>query len=414
MKRTMTSRFCVLFLWLLAAGAATAADADGVTYARNGAEPAQGRETLELEEQWRLGGFDDEDNIFGLITRVTADAEGNVYLLDTQLSQVSVFSSDGEFVRTLSREGEGPGEVRIPIDMLFMPGNDLGLVQAFPGRIVCVDLDGNPAESFVPGGDEAVQSGGFLSLSDAQCRNGHLVLGGVMSTINQDEGYQIRDHFIRSYALDGTPGVTFVNDPKKYEFGNLDIDEAEQYFPQFRKWAVSDDGHVYVAAKRAEYVIQVFAPDGALVREISRVCPNWQRTAEEKAQIDAILEAQLRNVPFPVKRSVAEDEEAINSLMLDAAGDLWVLPTLGLREQPEGVLATYDVYSPDGVFQRQVSLPMPGDPRLDGVMFAGEDRIVLVKGFSDALISLQTQGAGPNLSGDEEPAPMEVVCYRIK
>ena len=50
----------------------------------------------------------------------------------------------------------------------------------------------------------------------------------------------------------------------------------------------------------------------------------------------------------------------------------------------------------------------------DGLIFAGEDRLLLGKGFIDALISLQTQGAGPSLSEDEEPAPMEVICYAMK
>ena len=77
-------------------------------------------------------------------------------------------------------------------------------------------------------------------------------------------------------------------------------------------------------------------------------------------------------------------------------------------------MAVYDVFDPDGVFIKQMRLPLDGNGIQDGIIFTGDDRLMLVKGFTDALVSLQTQGAGPSISEDEEPAPMEVVYYAIK
>jgi hypothetical protein len=386
---------------------------DGVTHVRNGAEPRDGVEVLSVDELWRVGGADDEENIFGLITRVIADEEGMVYLLDTQLSQVNVFTPDGTFSNTLSREGEGPGECRFPVDMLMMPDGTVGLVQAFPGQIICLDKADNPGEIFKPGGDDPTQ-GGFLSLVDVQSSGEHLVLGGVMSTINQEEGFQIRDHFIRNYATDGTENFSYLNDPKKYEFAHLDIVEAEQYFPQFRKWVLADDGRIFVAEYREDYRINVYGPDGTLIQVIERESKPWVRTDEQKAYVDGILEAQLRQVPFPVERSVSENDEVIANMELRPDGELWVLTSRGFRAPPEGMHSVYDVFDADGVYVRQMQMPIEGDGLQDGVIFAGDDRLMLVKGFTDALISLQTQGSGPTLSEDEEPAPMEVICYAIK
>ncbi len=414
----MSKRFILLGAVLCALGALPALAAeeaviDGVTHVRNGAEPRDGVQTLELEELWRVGGIDDEENIFGLITRVIADEEGNVYLLDTQLSQVNVFTPDGEFSHTLSREGEGPGEVRFPVDMLMMPDGSVGLVQAFPGQVICVDTDDNPADTFVPGGDDPT-AGGFMSLVDVQSGAEHLVLGGVFSTINQEEGYQIRDHFIRSYDAEGNMLHSYLNDPKKYEFAHLNIDEAEQYFPQFTRWALDDSGRVIVAAYRDQYRIDVYGPDGALVRVIEREYEHWQRTEDQKTYVDEIIEAQLRQVPFPVERSVSDTDEDIQSIELRPDGELWVMNSRDRRAPPEGMFTAFDVFDPDGVYVRRMQLPLDGDAVQDGLIFAGEDRLILVKGFIDALISLQTQGAGPSLSEDEEPAPMEVICYALK
>jgi len=74
---------------------------DGVLHVVNGAEPENGRQTLQLEELWRVGGEDDEETVFGIINKVLIDDENNIYLLDAQLAQISVFSSEGELTNTL-------------------------------------------------------------------------------------------------------------------------------------------------------------------------------------------------------------------------------------------------------------------------------------------------------------------------
>ncbi len=53
---------------------------DGVLHVLNPATPPNGGRTLQLTESWRRGGEDD-DLLFGLITQVRPDEEGNVYVL---------------------------------------------------------------------------------------------------------------------------------------------------------------------------------------------------------------------------------------------------------------------------------------------------------------------------------------------
>jgi len=89
---------------------------DGVLHVVNGSEPSGGTQTMHLEEIWRVGGEDDEETVFGIINKVLIDDANNIYLLDAQLSEISVFSPEGELINTLGREGEGPGEFRGPTD----------------------------------------------------------------------------------------------------------------------------------------------------------------------------------------------------------------------------------------------------------------------------------------------------------
>jgi len=83
-------------------------DKDGVLHVMNGTEPSGEKVTVELEEVWRHGGEDDEE-FFGMISQCVVGDDGTIYLLDTRMSEVPVYSPDGERLTTLSREGDGPG-----------------------------------------------------------------------------------------------------------------------------------------------------------------------------------------------------------------------------------------------------------------------------------------------------------------
>jgi len=181
---------------------------EGVLHVKNSATPGEGTETVGLEELWRAGG-DDEEVLFGLITQVISDDDGNVYLLDTQLSEVQVFTAEGEQLETLSRQGEGPGETNSPVDMLFMPDGSIGLVQSFPGKIVKVALNGDPAGSFTTGGGDPAE-GGFVALIDVKQAAGNLVLGGIRITMDQAAGIQTRTNFLASFEKDGQQKVSYL------------------------------------------------------------------------------------------------------------------------------------------------------------------------------------------------------------
>ncbi|MCP4291461.1 MAG: hypothetical protein GY780_06465, partial [bacterium] len=108
-KMAPQSRLMVLVLILALFGFQTLVQAEP-TRVENSSKPAQGVQKVVLEELWRVGGEDDEDNIFGIVNRALVDDENNIYLLDAQLAQISVYSPDGELIKTLGREGDGPGE----------------------------------------------------------------------------------------------------------------------------------------------------------------------------------------------------------------------------------------------------------------------------------------------------------------
>lgn len=378
---------------------------DGVTHIRNDG-PRDGNHIMKLEEVWRSGG-DDSDFIFGVVGQVLTDDDGRIYFLDRQLSEVQVFSQDGEYLRTLSREGDGPGEVRRPVDMAFLPDGTLGIVQMMPGRIVKVDhLDGTPAGSVFPGGDP--EEGGFRVLFNVASRNGQILVCG--EEMSPSEGVMSRTRYLSRLAADGAEQVRYLEKTSERDMANFEWDEEEDYFVQMGRCALGPDGRVYIAPERDKYEIQVLSPEGKLERVIEREYEPRKRSQEDKDRVSNTRRMVINGREVP--KVISDHDPVITRLWVDDDGQLWVLHSRSTREQPEGILQTYDVFDPDGHFIFEAATACPGDPLDDGLFLLGDDRAVRVKGMIGAAVSSIGLGQGSDDS-DDEAAPLEVIFYNI-
>ena len=91
-----------------------------VTVVRNPKEPLYKMPILELKEDLSLGGPEAQgDYAFGQIRTFIVDDAGSIYVLDQQASHVKVFDKAGKYVRTIGRQGQGPGELEMPMTLSF-------------------------------------------------------------------------------------------------------------------------------------------------------------------------------------------------------------------------------------------------------------------------------------------------------
>ena len=378
----------------------------------NGETPGEGLVKVQLEEMWRIGGADDEENLLGVIDRVLVDDEGNVYLLDIQLVEVQVFDDQGNYLRSLGKRGDGPGEIRNARGALFLPDGTLGLVQGFPGRIVKVDLNGLPAGELKPGGDDP-SSGGFFGLRSAAAVGPHLVLGGARITRGEDT--RTATNFIAAHGLDGTETTRFLEMVSVRDFGRMEISEKNEYFPGRGGWALAEDGQVYIASARNEYRIDVYGPAGDQERSITRGYDSWKRTDAEKDRAREMMMPFRRRNRRAINVVVESTERDILDMVVNPQGQLWVLPSRGIRQQDEGTHSTWDVFDASGAFARQVAWLCEGDGEKDALFFPGGGLAVLVKEHSEAMFAFRGRGADNPTDDDEdlEALPLEVICYRI-
>jgi hypothetical protein len=380
---------------------------DGVPHVRNGAVPTGGKVVLKGKELWRAGGEDDEV-VFGSIGRALCGAGGEILLLDSQLSQVQVYSPTGKHLRTLSREGDGPGEVRRPGDMLLLPGGHLGLIQGFPGRIVRVGLDGLPAGDFTVGTGDPTQ-GRFAVLVQGASRGGTTALVGIQMTFSPT-GASNQTFFLATYDDAGKQIRTYLSKDYPINYADFELDEGQMDFI-WGRWDIAPDGRIYAATHRNAYEINVYAADGTLERAIDRPYESWMRDANAREVARQTLDAVARNYPAQPRKLTVENTDPDIGAVWAASGEVWVLPSRGTRERPPGCFNTWDVFDAQGVFVRQVALHLPGNPLQDALFLISPDRAVVVTGSLDAFLSQQGVEAKGEAAADA--GAMEVICYEL-
>ena len=382
---------------------------DGVMHVKNGPEPANGVETWQLEELWTAGGEDDEEVLFGIITQVEIDQDNNIYLLDNQMSEVHVFSPDGEFLRTLGRAGEGPGEVTNPAAMTVLPDGSLGLVKAMPGKLVMLDTEGEPLGDFVPV-DYDPQSGGLFLAIRCYPAGKNLIFGGMEIRTDTAAGTQNRNYHVRTYGPDQERLSEFYKKEVVWNFSNFTLREIDTDFP-WQRLDVDNEGGLVMAPERYGFDIHIYQPDGALVRVIEREYEPYERSQKMKELVDRAFQAQLSQLPPGSNYEAEKYEPDVAELRIAVDGSIW---TQNSRQQWAGEEGSfmYDVFSRDGHFDKQVRIECSGSAKEDRLFFGGDGRIYKVSGFLAAAIS--AQGLGGDDDDENEPEPMSVTCYKVK
>lgn len=377
-----------------------------VKYVRNPAQPMQGPMTVKMEALWQLGGeTDDEDEFFGVISDIEIDEQGNVYLLDAQLSEVKIFTADGEFVRTIGREGEGPGEFRRPSRMFFTLDGNIGIMQTIPAKIVLLTPEGDPV------GDHPLpepEDGGFQLLTSGQASKGQLVLAMARTKVADDQSSWARTDFLTRIDAEGNQLAEYCTKTTTINFADAVLNFAE--WDTFeRRWVVAPDGKVYACESYGDYEITVFNADGSIDKKITRDYKHRANSAEEKEFLGKMIGHFAQTIPN-CRVEIEDNTKDIETFDIRDDGSIWVMTSDGSHDYPEGTVGVFDVYNKDGQFVMAVTLEGDGDAQDDYYLFV-KDRFYVVTDFMQA--AMVAQGATGLYDDDEEAEPMAVRCYKL-
>jgi len=87
---------------------------DGIKVIKNPRDPLYGEITFELEEDLSIGREDDENYMFYDFVMPGVDSEGNIFILDHGNCRIQKYDKTGNYLQTIGRKGQGPGEFEEP------------------------------------------------------------------------------------------------------------------------------------------------------------------------------------------------------------------------------------------------------------------------------------------------------------
>jgi hypothetical protein len=381
----------------------------------NPSQPVEPPRLFARRELWRAGGEDDvAGEPLGFVTDVDLDTDGNTYLLDNSMSRVQVFSPDGQWLRSLGREGDGPGEFRRAERFALLPGGDIGALQPMSAKLVGIAPDGTPAPDVALRGSEGIKLiGQFDAAKDR-------VIADLTETIRLADETHVQET-LATYDRQGKPlSEILERTVKQSDQGRATDPDGNGSFGDC--WAAGDDGRVFVARRPHEYRIEVFDLDGRPLQIIQRkydpVKLSDGKLAEERERIDRL---QRMTQGSGIHFELDPYERDITALYPRPNGELWVSTSRGALEQADGTIGVFDVFDAAGRYIRQVSLPADFSPERDDFELIRDRLYVLKEG---QMVPSYVSKSGGNttyfdndkLAGenaDAEAAPMEVICYEL-
>jgi hypothetical protein len=378
---------------------------DGVVWVINPAEPIAKPVAVAAKELWRAGGEDDDEILFGVVSQITTDAKGNVYLLDSQLNQVLVFSPNGEHIRAIGRSGEGPGEFQRPSDLFLTADGNVAVLQRMPGRVVLLTPEGEPLGNMplpeAPDGGMQMYSAGRLA--------GDNVVLNMSRFARRDDGF---DTFTSLVSVDraGALVSTFFEKKDEGNFANMVFDEKKMG-PGMLVWNTGRDGRVYTSDQFDGYRYQVWSAAGKLERVVEREYTPRKRSSEEMKRYAPIVRIQQGDRAQSPEVKASETDRDVQQIFPRENGDVWVLSSHGAFNPPAGALATFDVFDKTGKYAGQITFNGSGRYAEDGFYVVG-DRFYVVTGLRSARRAMFGGSEGAAGEGDDTE-PMVVICYEL-
>lgn len=323
---------------------------DSVECIHNTETPLYPDKTVTFVEDLSISGEDQDGNIILFKPRLDlVDDKDNIYIIDRQDQVIKVFSSDGEFIRTIGSKGRGPGEFQMIGNLAITKDGKLLVTDGTARRTSFFDSSGKFLKSFRLlanyGGCYLIKSSSYLTLEffssdDRQFWSLYVV------ELNF-EGKEIR-----------TYGKFTMAQPKITRQGNLTHYISVPFSPESIFVGDQDRDYLYHCLNN-KYIIKVYNTSGKLFRKIDRPYKPVPFTSKDEKEYRESLE---RN-PSALYRKLAADVElpkvknVVAKMHVDDEGNLWIR-TNEIREEDDKILTAYDIFNSEGLYYAKVWTPV--------------------------------------------------------
>ena len=307
---------------------------DGIKIVRNLApKPEKAYRSLGFTEDISIGEDEEAgDSLFVAPVDIDSDADGNIYVLDARDAVIRLFGSQGSFIRTIGRKGQGPGEFERPICMDVLPN----------GNILVVDQSLMRLTTFAENGRFAKSSPLKEYIYDISLAKDGVLIAGYSEP-------QSSTDCVGTYDIE-TGLMTPLFSQATYWPARSMNKELTYDFPYFVRYVLDSERRLYTGSGVA-YEITAMGLDGRVEFKFSK---DQARVPVQGEMLDRISNLTPKG-PNPYVRDPYFP--FFESLAIDERGRVWVQHYLPKISKHTYLETPYDVFSADGVFLFETRIP---------------------------------------------------------
>lgn len=298
---------------------------NGIRIVKNPKEPMYGEEIFMLEEELSIGAAEGPvESMFLDAREVVVDNKERIFVSDRRGLHIKVFDKFGNYIKTIGRKGQGPGEFSQISSIQITPRNELMVYERMGFQLTFFSLDGDYIRTVLLKGIQA-----FWIRENSK---GNYFVGAV-----EFQGQYGTNTFrvateVKEYGSD----LVFIKTIAKDKFRNANVPLRHDMLAKFPSF------DLIICGYKDSYEFQIINLEGEIVRKVSREYSPIEISEEEKTKRHLPESNELPKY-FPAFQDFSVDEEGRIYVQL-------------FERQTDGDKFYYDVFNTEGKYVAKVRL----------------------------------------------------------
>ena len=265
----------------------TIEEVNGVTVIKNPKEPMYKDDAFSLEEELSIGEAErKEEYMFSSIRAVAVNDKEDVYIVDAKENHIKMFDKNGDYLKTIGRTGQGPGEFNQITNIQITPENELMVHDRYTRRLIFFSLEGDYLRTVLL---KEIQA----SIINVNPKGNYLVKTYVFDSPPLRFATELKVY---------SPDLAFIRTIAKDKFWNANVPLQ----PHMALVFLPSD--LIICGSRESYEFKILDSEGKTVRKVSKDYVPIEINEEEKKKRRL---AQISELPrfFPAFQDFSVDEE---------------------------------------------------------------------------------------------------------
>ncbi len=306
-------------------------------------------QTIEMSITGTIGvELGDSNYVLGSVQQIGHDLDGNILVLDRSACCVRVYSPMGEFIRQISNQGSGPGELLNPMSMTVVGDGRVFVETPYSGGMHAFTTEGEWLGIVTP----------FFNNPPMNTigADGNAYAAMRLEVLPNESGDLTCTTFIGRYEEGEEPVVKYWE--YEFPFDPNNLTALLQNSLMGRVFTADRSGNVYIAELTSEnYLVQGFRSDGELFfeveKDVERIEKSEEEILDEELYVISYLESMGAN-GVVLEYNADPYRNSISEVEVDGEGRVWV--RRGTVLEP-----VFDVYNAAGEELFTASVPEAGD-----------------------------------------------------